>query len=102
VRPGGVWRFIMHGPDGVDYDNLVTFDEVVPPERLVYQHGTDNRPGQFQSTITLSERGGKTEITLRSLFASPADRDFAVREIGAIEGANSTLGELESYVAQMR
>ena len=21
VRPGGVWRFVMHGPDGVDYQN---------------------------------------------------------------------------------
>jgi len=21
VRPGGVWRFVMHGPDGVDYPN---------------------------------------------------------------------------------
>jgi uncharacterized protein YndB with AHSA1/START domain len=23
VRPGSVWRFVMHGPDGVDY-NLLT------------------------------------------------------------------------------
>ena len=23
VRPGGIWRFIMHGPDGTDYDNRV-------------------------------------------------------------------------------
>ena len=27
VRPGGVWRFIMHGPDGTDYDNRVVFEE---------------------------------------------------------------------------
>jgi uncharacterized protein YndB with AHSA1/START domain len=102
IRPGGVWRFIMHGPDGVDYDNYVTFEEVVERERLVYQHGTTNEPGQFQATITLTERGGKTEITLRSLFPSAADRDFAVREIGAIEGANSTLGRLEEHLATMR
>src|SRR6185436_11510767 len=25
VRPGGVWRYVMHGPDGRDYKNLVTF-----------------------------------------------------------------------------
>lgn len=39
LRPGGVWRFVMHGPDGRDYENRVTFDEVVPPERLVYHRG---------------------------------------------------------------
>ena len=25
VKPGGVWRFVMHGPDGTDYQNQVTF-----------------------------------------------------------------------------
>ena len=38
VRPGGVWRFVMHGPDGVDYPNKIVYREVVRPERLVYSH----------------------------------------------------------------
>ena len=25
VKVGGVWRFIMHGPDGTDYPNKVVF-----------------------------------------------------------------------------
>lgn len=25
VRPGGVWRFVMHGPDGTDYPNEITY-----------------------------------------------------------------------------
>ena len=33
VRPGGVWRLVMHGPDGVDYKNKSIFDEIVKPER---------------------------------------------------------------------
>ena len=36
-RPGGIWRFVMHGPDGRDYQNLITFEEIVPPERIVYR-----------------------------------------------------------------
>ena len=39
VRPGGVWRLTMHGPDGTDYPNLTRYVEVVRPERLVYEHG---------------------------------------------------------------
>ena len=34
VRPGGVWRFVMHGPDGIDYQNKIVYIEVVKPERL--------------------------------------------------------------------
>ncbi len=26
-RPGGIWRFVMHGPDGRVYQNRITFDE---------------------------------------------------------------------------
>jgi uncharacterized protein YndB with AHSA1/START domain len=38
VRPGGVWRHVMHGPDGTDYPNEIVYLEVVKPERLVYDH----------------------------------------------------------------
>jgi uncharacterized protein YndB with AHSA1/START domain len=24
MRPGGAWRFVMHGPDGRDYQNRIT------------------------------------------------------------------------------
>jgi len=37
VRPGGVWRLTMHGPDGRDYKNKMVFLEVARPERLVYK-----------------------------------------------------------------
>ena len=35
VKPRGVWRFVMHGPDGVDYKNRIVYIEIVEPERLV-------------------------------------------------------------------
>ena len=59
MRPGGVWRFVMHGPDGRDYQNRITFEEVVPPERLVYRHGggEDVEPVQFRQTIILRRFG---------------------------------------------
>jgi uncharacterized protein YndB with AHSA1/START domain len=37
VKPGGVWGFVMHGPDGRDYQNRITYLEVVKPQRLVYK-----------------------------------------------------------------
>ena len=38
VRPGGVWRFVMHGPDGRDYENKIVYREIVRPERIAYSH----------------------------------------------------------------
>ena len=38
LRPGGIWKHVMHGPDGTDYPNESTFLEVEKPERIVYVH----------------------------------------------------------------
>jgi len=76
MRPGGVWRFVMHGPDGRDYENRITFEEVVPPERIVYRHGggDDVEPVQFRTTVTFEDLGGRTRLTLRGQFPSAARR----------------------------
>jgi uncharacterized protein YndB with AHSA1/START domain len=103
VRPGGVWRFTMHGPDGVDYLNKIVFIEVVRPERLVYDHGggEEGDSERFHATITFAEEGGKTRVTMRTLFASAAERERVVREHNAIEGGNQTLDRLGEYLAKL-
>jgi uncharacterized protein YndB with AHSA1/START domain len=102
-RPGGIWRFVMHGPDGRDYQNRITWDEIAPPERLTYHHGGDGdvEPVQFCTTVTFEAVGGKTRLTLRAVFPSAAERDRVVRDYGAEEGAKQTVGRLAHYVTQM-
>jgi uncharacterized protein YndB with AHSA1/START domain len=102
MRPGGVWRFVMHGPDGRDYQNRITFEEVVPPERIVYRHGggEDVEPVQFRQTVLFEDLGGsRTRITWRSDFASAAERDRVIKEYGAAKGLAETLARLGQYVA---
>jgi len=100
MRPGGVWRFVMHGPDGRDYQNRITFDEIVKPERLVYHHGgaDDVEPVQFHVTVTFEDVGGKTKLTMRAVFPSAAERDRVVKDYGAAEGAKQTLARLAEYL----
>ena len=101
VRPGGVWRFIMHGPDGVDYPNkIVAYLEINRPERLVYDHGDDGEAGYFRVTVTFAEQDGKTRLTMRSLFASAAERDEVVTKYHAIEGGNQTLDRFGEQLAK--
>lgn len=100
VRPGGVWQFIMHGPDGVDYPNRVVYLEVVRPERLVYVHdsGQSDDPGQFHVTVTFSAEGNKTRLAMQLVFKSAAERERVVKEVGAVEGLNQTLDRLTEYL----
>jgi len=101
VRPGGVWLFDMHGPDGVDYPNKITYKEIVKPERLVYDHGDAGAPGYFQTTVTFEEEGAKTKLTMRMLFQSAAERETVVKTYHAIEGAHQTLDRLGEQLGKM-
>ncbi|MFZ3358219.1 MAG: SRPBCC family protein [Xanthobacteraceae bacterium] len=98
MRPGGVWRFVMHGPDGRDYQNRVTYEEIVPPQRLVYRHGDDVEPVQFRQTIVFEDLGGRTRITWRGDFPTAAERDRVISEYGADKGLAETLARLAEYV----
>jgi uncharacterized protein YndB with AHSA1/START domain len=101
LRPGGIWRFVMHGPDGRDYQNRITFDEVVPPERIVYRHGggEDVEPVQFRQTVIFEDLAGRTSMTWRGNFPSAAERDRVIREYGAAEGLVQTIARLGEYVS---
>jgi uncharacterized protein YndB with AHSA1/START domain len=101
VRPGGMWRFIMHGPDGTDYPNRVVFQDVIRPEYLVYVHGDEVDPDQFRVTVTFQEHNGKTVLTMRSVFRSAAELADVIEKHGAVEGMQQTLGRLEAYLAKM-
>ena len=97
---GGVWEFTMHGPDGTDYPNWIQWIEIRPPELIVLDHGeAPDDPEQFSSTFFLEESTDGTRVTLRSEFKTKELRDRAVKEYGAIEGANQTLDSLATYVA---
>jgi uncharacterized protein YndB with AHSA1/START domain len=95
VAPGGVWRF-------VDYDNTITYREIAPPERLVYDHGERGAPGSFRVTVTFEAQNGTTRLTMRMLFESVTERDFVVEKYDAIEGGNQTLDRLTEYREERR
>jgi len=98
VRPGGVWRFVMHGPDGTDYDNKIVYGEVDAPRLLTYSHVVEPH---FDVTVTFEEEGGKTRVTVRGVFESAAARDKAIREVGADKGLLETLDRLSEQLERV-
>jgi uncharacterized protein YndB with AHSA1/START domain len=102
MRPGGVWRFVMHGPDGRDYQNRITFDVIEKPQRIEYHHGgaDDVEPVQFRTTVMFEDLGNnRTRITLHAVFPSASERDRVVKDYGADKGAVQTLARLAEYVS---
>ena len=101
VKSEGVWRFMMHGPDGVDYPNKIIFKELVKPERIVYVHAEDGAEVlHFESVVTFDDLGnGKTRVTMKVLFVTKEEYDKVKGY--AIEGGNQTLGRLEKYLETM-
>lgn len=103
VTPGGVWRFIMHGPDGTDYPNKIVFREVTKPERLAYDHCDDRDEPliHFTVRITFEEEGSGTKLTMVSTFPDEASRRKVEDEHGAFEGAIQHLQRLREYLTTM-
>ncbi len=101
VKPGGKWIFVMHGPDGVDYDNEITYEEITPPERLViaYNATREHNLKAFKAIVTFEDVDGKTKLTLRHILENAEER-VKQEGIGAVEGGNQTLNRLEAYLAK--
>ena len=96
VRRGGAWTFVMHGPDGRDYDNKIVYMEVVKPTRLAYDHVTGPR---FHTAVVFTALGDRTKVSMRMLFATTALRDRTAKEYGAVAGLHQTLGRLADHLA---
>lgn len=98
--PGGVWRFIMHGPDGTDYPNRIVFREIVPPSRLVYENGWDlpGAPLDFTVVVALESVGPRTRLSIHFTFADAQALRTAVERYGVLEGGTQTLDRIAGYL----
>jgi uncharacterized protein YndB with AHSA1/START domain len=101
-RVGGVWDFVMHGPDGTDHPEWITWTEIAPPERIALLHGESRGdPNAFESVLTFTAEGAVTRIELRTVFPTARQRDEAVERYSAIEGGQQTLDHLAGYVTEI-
>src|ERR1700754_306533 len=94
--------FVMHGPDGTDYQEWISWTEIAPPERIALQHGESrDDPNAFASVLTFAPDGAATRIEMRTVFPTKELRDEAVEKYHAIEGGGQTLSHLAAYVTDL-
>lgn len=103
IREGGIWRFDMVGTfegKAQRFPNLIRFLKIVPNERLVMDHGGEDRndPDRFRVTVTFDEQSdGKTVLTMRQLQPSVERRKFVIG-FGAVVYGQQTLDKLAAWL----
>jgi uncharacterized protein YndB with AHSA1/START domain len=101
-RADGEWDFVMHGPDGTDYQEWISWTDIAPPERIVMLHGEyRDDPNAFESVLTFAPDGAATRVQMRTVFPTRELRDEAIDKYHAIEGGQQTLSKLAAYVIEM-
>jgi uncharacterized protein YndB with AHSA1/START domain len=96
LRPGGEWNFVMHGPDGKDYQNRIIFQEIVPPQMLAFDHTSGPH---FGVVTTFTDTGcGGTDVTFRMIFKSAEECDKV--KPYAVEGNEQNFDKLQAHLAR--
>jgi uncharacterized protein YndB with AHSA1/START domain len=87
---------------------LSTYEEIVPPERLVYLDAFSDAEGNINPqlprvhvTVEFVDEGGQTRMISRSRYATQADLDTVVK-MGVVPGFRQTLDRLEAYLAELQ
>jgi uncharacterized protein YndB with AHSA1/START domain len=66
-KPKGIWKFVMHGPDGKNYPNKIVFQEISAPHKIVMRHSVEP---YFTLTVTIEDIGGGSVINWHQDFDS--------------------------------
>lgn len=101
LKAGGHWNYTMHGPDGVEYQNISQYFEVEKYSKLVYDHGGNNEQKPlFRVTVLFSESNGKTTMDMTMSLPTP---EAAEQTRGFIKkaGGESTWDRLAEYLTKV-
>jgi uncharacterized protein YndB with AHSA1/START domain len=101
ARPGGMWRFVQHDPDGNEYAFHGVFHTVTAPGRIVQTFEWEGMSDHvLMETMTLEEQDGRTTLTTNSVFQSVADRDGMLAS-GMEDGDAESTERLGTLLAKM-
>jgi len=100
LRVGGTYRYVWRQlSDGLEFSARGKFVEIVPGEKIVSTEVFEGpmNLGEAVNTLTLTERNGKTLVTLLMRYPSKAIRDQAI-ETGMNEGIEMGYARLEGQL----
>ncbi|MCU7550119.1 SRPBCC family protein [Chitinophagaceae bacterium LB-8] len=97
-QEGGEWKFTMHGPDGTNYPNRSIFKEIIPLQKIVFEHFNPH----FIATILFESKGEETQVDWTMLFDTVEMHEIIVKSHKADEGQKQNLERLQLYLSKLR
>jgi len=102
LRVGGTWRYVMEANEGFEVAFHGDYREVVPSERLVYTEVYEGMPdSEAVDTLTLTEEGGRTLMTMLVQHSSKEHRDGHINS-GMEVGMQEAMDALERVAISLR
>ena len=104
LRVGGRWRWAMVTDDGFEVAFHGEYRELIPDQRIVWTEVYEGFPeadAEALNTLTLTEDGGRTAMTLLVQHRSQAHRDAHINS-GMEDGLQDALDLLEQEVIALR
>jgi uncharacterized protein YndB with AHSA1/START domain len=114
LRPGGRFHYGLGVPGGLQVWGLWTFREIVPPTRLVFVASFSDEAGgqtvhpmaptwprEMLSTVSLSENGSSTTVTVTAQALNPTEIEASTFEdgkAGMTQGWGGTFDQLEAHL----
>jgi uncharacterized protein YndB with AHSA1/START domain len=116
LRPGGIFHYHLRSPNGQDMWGKFVYREIVPEERLVFitsfsdENAGETRhpmapdwPRKMLSTVTFTEKAGKTTVTVRWLPYEATEKEINTFEAGRDSmtgGWTGTFERLDTYLTK--
>ena len=94
-QEGGEWLLTLHGPDGTDFANRSIFKEIVPFEKIVFEHFNPH----FTTTVFFVPQSYGVNVEWTLLFDTAEMREIIVKTHGAEEGQKENMAKFEGYVS---
>jgi uncharacterized protein YndB with AHSA1/START domain len=102
LRVGGKWRYVMVADGGFEVAFHGEYLEIVPNERIVSTEVYEGMPeGEAVNTLTLTEAGGRTTLTILVQHTTGEHRDAHI-ESGMEDGMQDAMDLLERVVVSLR
>lgn len=100
LRPGGRWRYVLVAEDGTEAAFRGEYREIVPGERIVSTEVYEAVPdAEAVTTLTLTEAGDRTTLTLLVQHASRENRD---RHLAYGDSLQQAMDRLEQAALSVR
>lgn len=98
LRPGGRWKYVMHGPEKGNYNNECVFLKIEKPHLIAWDRISQPH---FQVLAQFEkESENRTKITWKMIFRTPEEKDKLIKYVP--EKNEENLNRLEEELKKMK